>query len=189
MKLPNVILILLVVSLVFNCKSLQWIPIENTNQYQLEKGKNQMVKMDAEKVTGTMQWNKQDEACSANYSSQGKSYCLKYLGRPDYLVEITEDENSIGNIKGIKKHVSILEWDGEEYTLRPIKGKIVALYQDEAIARIYNSKRDWFLEITPEHEDNQLLIASLIYKDWEWQKSNNYAEDWWIWIALLPALM
>lgn len=148
-----------------------------------------MVKMDAENVMGTMKWDKKDELCTARYSSQGKNYCIKYQGRPDYLIEVTENENLIGSIKAIKKHVSILEWDGGEYILRPIKGKIVALYQDKAVARIYNSKRDWFLEITPDHEDNQLLIASLMYKDWEWQKSNNSAEDWWIWIALLPALM
>ncbi len=189
MKLAKFMLILLVTVLAVSCKSLQWTPIENTNLYRLEKGKNKIFMKARGTVTGTMQWNKKDDACTANFFVKEKSFCFNYRGRPDYLIEITENGNCVGSINSINKHVSILQSEEGEYTLRPIKGKIVAFYFDNAIARIYTSKRELFLEITAEHENNLLLTAALIYKDWEWQKSNNYAEDWWIWIVLLLALM
>lgn len=106
-------------------------------------------------------------------------------------MEIIKQGEKIPDISAIKRHVSKLEIAGDEYTLRPINGKTVALYQDKSIARIYQNKRKWYLEVDPSIEQNKILIAALMYKDWEWEKTNNTSPDdmFIIWLAPIPVFM
>ncbi|HMQ00024.1 MAG TPA: hypothetical protein PKC24_09595 [Cyclobacteriaceae bacterium] len=192
MKIVNssfIILITTILSGIIGCKGIQLISLENARQFQLERNKNELVKWDEELEKGRMQWNKKQDDCISEYSFGNEVYCLKYLRRPEYAVEIFQNNQKMGRISKIKKHESILEIANATYSLRPNRGSIVAFLHERPIARIYQSKGKWQLEVINEYEQNNLLLAALIYKDWEWQKNNQSSDGLLLWIALLPVFM